>query len=648
MARWRTYDCRRDGVVGLMLCLAMAAGLVHGQKLGSGKGIKFADYYEAPHETQMKWLLEGASAVPLAGGRGFLVTEPKVQTYRDNGEGEMIVEAPQCTYDADQRTVSSPGLLRLRTADGTFNLEGEGFSWLQAGSILFVSNRVHTIVHPELVGLQSANARTNTAARPAAPIDIFSDQFDYAEKSGEGIYRGNVRVVGTNLAVTGGILTVLVPRTDRRLQSLTAETNVILDYGNIHATGERATYSVDTERVHLTGHPTWRHDQQEGRGDELVLDRTNGVFRADGHAWLKMPGHALGTLGFLPPTASPSLKPAPETNVFVEIQSEAYELRTNSAVFSDAVRVTERRDDQLQGKMTCSRLAFTFAGTNALQRMVAEKQVVVEQETNRLSCGLLTLTFAGTNELQRMVAQQEVVIAQETNRFTAGEAVYTATNGMLELKESPTWQAGLREGKGDLILVDVPRHEMAVQTNAFMRLPAKEFGRSVAFGANTSPLAQPKTGPDQFAQIFSHDYKVGPEGALFRGNVRLDHPRMQWTCGQVTALAPPGAGRISRLVAEQAVAFAITDDKGQQTHGTGDKAVYTYGVSGTVTNETMVLTGTPALLTATNFMGRNNVFILDLAKHRLGAPGKSKYVVRDLVKAGSTNVARMPERTIIE
>jgi lipopolysaccharide export system protein LptA len=647
MASGRTHGGWR-AAIGLTLCLALFGGLARAQKVGVGKGIKFADYYEAPHATQMKWLLEGASAEPQAGGRIVAVTQAKVQTWRETGAGEMVVEAPECLYDADRRSVSSPGSLRLLTADGTFSLTGEGFAWLQSSSTLLVSNRVHTVVHPELAGLATASARTNQALAPTPALDIFSDQFDYAEKSGQGTYRGNVRVEGTNLSLTAGFLSVLAPRTDSRLQSLIAETNIILHYEKIHATGQRATYTVDTEQVLLTGQPTWRVEPQEGRGDELLLDRTNGVFRATGQAWLKMPARGPSTFAFLPLAASPLPTSPPTTNQFLEIQSEAYEFRTNSAVFHNQVRVIEWRGDQAQGKLSCDQLTLAFVGTNELQQMVAENQVVVEQAANRLNCGRLTLTFAGTNELQRMVAQQAVVIEQATNRFTAGEAVYAATNGLLELTENPTWRSGTREGKGERILVDVRREQMSVQTNALMRLPASEFGRSSVAGSKALPQTGPHARTDQVAEITAQDYTVGREGALFRGKVRMNHPNMQWSSGQITALAPPGGGRMNRVVAEQDVVFDLLDAKGQKVHGTGDEAVYTYGITGTTTNEAMVLTGRPAQLESTNFTGQNKVFILDLANQRLGAPGKSKYVVRDLVKTSGANQAGTPPNTLLK
>jgi len=66
-----------------------------------------------------------------------------------------------------------------------------------------------------------------------------------------------------------------------------------------------------------------------------------------------------------------------------------------------------------------------------------------------MSCGTLTAAFSGTNELQQLVAETQVILEQDTNRFTAGKAVYTGADGMVELTGNPSWRSGLREGKGD-------------------------------------------------------------------------------------------------------------------------------------------------------------------------------------------------------
>ena len=538
------------------------------------KGFKVPEYYDPPHETQMKSMLEGAQAQRQPDGR-WLVTKAKYRTFRVTGEGELAVEAPQCFYDPGQRTLSSSGPLHVQTADGKFSIEGEGFLWQQTNSTLLVSNRVHTIIHPELLGPQSAPPRTNAPAEPTPGIDIFSDRFDYAQQSGLGVYQGNVRVAGTNLASTAGRLTILLPMAERRLQSLTAEQNVIVDYEKIHATGERAVYSADTGLMQLTGPPmpTWRVENREGSGDKLVLDRTNRVFRASGHAGLKMPAQSMGASGLLSrpeAVSAPTLLP---TNQFVEIQCDHYELQTNLAIFHDQVRVRDRLGDQLRGEMSCS---------------------------------LMTLTFSGTNELQKMVAEHQVVIAQGDRQFTADTAEYTGTNGLLELTGNPAWRAGTREGKGDRVRANLAREEMLVRGNAFMRLPAGELGQSSVTALGTPKPSGLKGTTPAFAEIFSEEYFVTSDAALFRGQVRIEYPQMKETCGELTMLTPPELGKAGyMIIAEPAVVFDIVDDQGRSFHGTGQKAVYTHRLTTTGTNDIMELTGNPAVLEATNVVGRN-------------------------------------------
>ncbi len=276
-----------------------------------GQGLKFTEYHEAPRETQMKWILEGAKAQRQPDGR-YLITEAKYRTFRETGEGEMSVEAPQCIYDQSQRSISSSGPLHVQTLDGKLSIEGEGFLWQQTNSTLQVSNRVHTIIHAGLLPPQTATSRTNTPAKPAPSTHIFSDQFEYVEGSGQGIYQGNVRVAGTNLTSTADRLTFLLSPAERQLKTLTAEQNVNIDYvtsehERIQATGKEAFYSADRDVMQMRGQPTWRAGQRDGNGDVLLFERTNNLFRANGHARLKMP--APQTMGASSILAGPGLQP---------------------------------------------------------------------------------------------------------------------------------------------------------------------------------------------------------------------------------------------------------------------------------------------------------------------------------------------------
>ena len=592
------HPCFRAALVVLALGLVMFAWPGRSQPVVGGQGIKFTDYFDAPHETQLKSLLECSQAQRLPDGR-YLITNAKYRTYRVTGEGEMNVEAPQCVYDERQRSISSSGPLHMKTADGKFSIEGEGFLWQQTNSTLLVSNRVHTIVHPEQSGPPAATATTNVAAEQTPPmakqapgIDIFSDQFEYGQNSGLGVYRGNVRVAGTNLTSTAGKMTMLLSAAERRLQTLEAEENVIIDYEKIHATAGLAFYSADTGLIQLTNQPTWRLEQRDGSGDELVFDQTNRIFRANGHARLSMPAQNMGVSGFLSGPGSVSSNSVPTTNHFVEVLCDNYELQTNLAVFRQDVRVSDRVAEQLRGEM---------------------------------SCGLLTLSFTGTNELQKMLAERQVVIAQQDKRFTAEKAEYTGTNGVLDLTGNPAWRAGLREGKGDLLRVHLAREEMLVSGNAVMKLPAAELGQSAFTALGKPKPGESKATTNEFAVVSSQQYFLTPESALFRGGVRIEHPQTKWTCEEITMLSLPELGKDGRIIiAEPAVVFDVTDNQGRNYHGTGDKAVFTHRVTATLTNNLMELTGNPAMLEATNMVGRNKVIILDLANHKVATPGKYK------------------------
>ena len=113
------------------------------------KDFSVPQYFDPPHETQMKSLLEGAEAEP---GNNGLVTirKAKVQTFNEAGVRQMTVRAPQCVFDSKTQTVSSAGRFEMETSDSKLTLEGEGFSFQQTNSNLIISNQVRTLVRGTL------------------------------------------------------------------------------------------------------------------------------------------------------------------------------------------------------------------------------------------------------------------------------------------------------------------------------------------------------------------------------------------------------------------------------------------------------------------------------------------------------------------
>jgi lipopolysaccharide export system protein LptA len=290
------------------------------------------DNFEPPNQQQMRSLLQGAEARILANNL-YQLNQPKITLFQTNGAVELIIAAPECVYDDGARVVSSPGPLSVRTADGQFSLQGQGFAWLQGESSLIISNRVHSIIHKT-----SSATTTNTVPQSGEDRDVFSDRFIYYNKTGQSYYHDNVRVVGTNLTLTGGELALALPMTN--------------------------------DLISLSGRPTWSSGQRNGGGEGLEIDWINNVLRATGNAYVKMPGTAIGTNG--------------AGDQSFEVLADNYEVWTNSAVFHGNVRVTQFAGDKPSGKMNCGTMTVAMAA-DEVEWVLAEENVLVEQGDGRFT-----------------------------------------------------------------------------------------------------------------------------------------------------------------------------------------------------------------------------------------------------------------------
>jgi len=604
---------RQAAPARLTLCLiagalALSALVASAQQANFGKGRNFKvspEFYPAPNAAQMKSLLQGAEAEPQLGGK-VLIRQAKLQTFKATGETELMVETPECVYDSVAREINSSGTIKAQSGDSRFSLEGRGWLWRQTNSSLLISNDVRAVLQPEALANPDTQVPSSNPGFPPREINIFANRFSYGSDAGEGIFGGNVRVAGTNLSLTSEHLRFHLPMGAREVKSIAAEENVRIDYSGIQASGQRAVYSAENGLATIDGDPAWITRQGEGRARELLIDYTNRVFRAVGDAVVNLPGQSLGSGGFLKAgTAGPASQPPP-TNHIVEIRSDFYELRTNLAVFGDTVRVRDLAGDALQGTMDCRSLA---------------------------------VKFAGTNELQEMVAEQNVVIAQADSRFTGGKAVYTATNGVLLITREPAWQSAMRQGKGEVIAVNLAQEQVEVTGNASMQMPADDLAKSSLPGQR-QPAAEPVSGAGKLANIYAQRYRVDRRQAQFFGGVYVSHPQMAWACQELTVFLPEPGGRIEKIIAEQAVVFDLVDEAGRKVKGRGERAVYRYNVTGGITNNLMELTGNPVLET-TNGTFYSQVMILDLANNRLIAP--ARYRIRGTVPGGSTNGFQLPK-----
>lgn len=161
------------------------------------------------------------------------------------------------------------------------------------------------------------------------------------------------------------------------------------------------------------------------------------------------------------------------------------------------------------------------------------------------------------------------------------------------------------------MLMVVPENELSVYGDAYMKLPASEAGRSIG-GSGASAT-------NQFAELFSEEYVVRPQVALFEGKVRLLHPQITMSCDHLAVHSAADKEKGQSLVAEHSVIFDLLSTDGRKVHGTCQNALYDYSVTRGRTNDSLEMTGNPVLET-TNGTVQNSVLVLDRAQNKLIAP----------------------------
>jgi lipopolysaccharide transport protein LptA len=121
--------------------------------------------------------------------------------------------------------------------------------------------------------------------------------------------------------------------------------------------------------------------------------------------------------------------------------------------------------------------------------------------------------------------------------------------------------------------------------------------------------------------------------AIYMGDVKVRDPRMDLACEVLTVHIPPAGNRPDSIIAETNVAIDFIDEKGQKVHGTGGKAIYTYNVIGTYTNDVLELMDNPLLETAQGTW-HGDVITLDRVNNSIKA-SNSRMVIRQA--GGATN-----------
>jgi lipopolysaccharide transport protein LptA len=468
-----------------------------------GKGFSIPDFYP---NGRFRTLVAGDEFTRLPNGT-VAITGFQLQTYRETGatNAELIAAAPDCAYDIDQKTGSSPGPLRIDSGDGNLHIDGVGYFFRQLGTnlTLDISNRVHTTVRRGYVTAPSAAGGQNTTENSQL-ITITSDVFHYDRQAGLITYTGHVHAEDDQTDMSADTMTVLRSE-DGTIENITGDQNVVLVSKTTggRATGQHAVYTSSQGRqtVTLTGNPRWQDSADENAGKVLTgtvftLDRPDALhstLRADGDAHLRMPRGSLSQSGLMfgSQPAQPGNTPT-GTNGFVQINSDT--------------------------------MTFQLPPTNGpVQAVVADGHVLIlDPDAN--------------------------------TRATATHADYSDLAGYLQLTGNPVWQADQRVARGDVLSFDRESQSFSARTNAFLRFPASALGQSV--NASGGPSRSAGSTTNQFVEVTARDYEYRGGLLTFHDDVHAvakdgDIPRGLLDCGVLRVLTV--SNQLQTLEAERDV-----------------------------------------------------------------------------------------------
>ena len=314
------------GLPGLALLLSLnpsSAQFTSGMKISN---FSASDPFPAPNHTQMRYVLSGAEGRPQPDGR-ILLTKVKLQTFRVNGEPEMVVEAPECIFDDKARTAGSAGKLVLQSGDEKLRVEGEGFGCQLAGKILIISNNIQAVIQ-----------RPNTNAN-AAPLIITSRWLEFDADKRRATFHDDVRGDDPDLAFTCGTLAVSATTNQSSFDLIEAREALVVTgkVGGRKATADRGVYRQAAESIELVGSATWDVDGKSGRADRVLGLRGDGSFQADGNVAMKLPRGELGAAtGLLSASNSPA-----QSAAMVDVFADRFHWRSNVIVAGGAVRIVD-------------------------------------------------------------------------------------------------------------------------------------------------------------------------------------------------------------------------------------------------------------------------------------------------------------------
>jgi lipopolysaccharide export system protein LptA len=285
-----------------------------------------------------------------------------------------------------------------------------------------VERRVSVKLLPDkMMTLDWLSPRTTTNALPQAiqPLTILADELNY--RTNLAVFRGSVQISDARGGtLTCGILTNIFAGPEGKLVELVADQNVEFKQNATMARGDRAIYRVADQIVTLTGNPTWKIDQGEGKADVLIISTTNRTIRAERNVTMKLFNQTVSSLDLSFSKSQSSTNSQTQASRDIEISADELHFKSGSAIFLNSVRLSDAQNAERE--LTCEVLAAFFVDPD--------------------------------NKLDQIVAEEKVFIRQGGLQGSGNKVVYWVAKGFMELSGNPQVSTPSRKFKADKFIMD--------------------------------------------------------------------------------------------------------------------------------------------------------------------------------------------------
>ena len=115
------------------------------------------------------------------------------------------------------------------------------------------------------------------------PIEILADTMEWNKQLGQAIAIGNAKAIqGESIIKADKIIAVLDKTDNQKITKLLASGNVKFLKDAQLATGDKAIYHLDQDKVIITGNVKLERDNNTVRGEKLIIDFLTGLSKIEG------------------------------------------------------------------------------------------------------------------------------------------------------------------------------------------------------------------------------------------------------------------------------------------------------------------------------------------------------------------------------